>query len=246
MIQRTVGCVQSVASAGALARAAAAAAVLALLQAGAPQALAADALVLRDDLGRDVTFAHPPRRIVSLLPSVTETLCALGACNRLIATDRFSDWPAEVRSLPKTGRPRRSTDRDHRQTSARSRSDQRHAAHHRSIARARVVDLRPEIGELCLHCPHRDRVSGRYSACAERAAGAQAADRCRGAGAERQVMSRRRGAAPSVYFEVDRTPYAAGPSSFIGELLELLGARNIVSADLGAFPAPQSRIYRAP
>ena len=35
-----------------------------------------------------------------------------------------------------------------------------------------------------------------------------------------EMMSRRRGPAPSVYFEVDRTPYAAGPSSFIGELLD--------------------------
>jgi iron complex transport system substrate-binding protein len=35
---------------------------------------------------------------------------------------------------------------------------------------------------------------------------------------------------------VDRAPYAAGPASFIGELLTRLGTRNIVTADLGAFP----------
>ena len=49
-------------------------------------------------------------------------------------------------------------------------------------------------------------------------------------------MARRRGAGPSVYFEVDGPPYAAGPASFIGELLTLLGARNIVTPDLGPFP----------
>jgi iron complex transport system substrate-binding protein len=35
---------------------------------------------------------------------------------------------------------------------------------------------------------------------------------------------------------VDRAPYAAGPQSFIGEMLARLGARNIVTPDLGPFP----------
>lgn len=43
------------------------------------------------------------RRIVSLLPSITETVCALGACDRLVATDRFSNWRARAASLPKLG-----------------------------------------------------------------------------------------------------------------------------------------------
>ena len=40
----------------------------------------------------------------------------------------------------------------------------------------------------------------------------------------------------SAYFEVDPTPYAAGPSSFIGEMLARAGGINIVPASLGAFP----------
>ncbi len=39
-----------------------------------------------------------------------------------------------------------------------------------------------------------------------------------------------------VYFEVNRAPYAASASSFIGETLAQLGARNIVPAELGPFP----------
>ena len=69
------------------------------LAAGAPS----QAVVLRDDLQHAVTFDRAPQRIVSLLPSLTETICALGACSRLVATDRYSDWPVEVRALPKTG-----------------------------------------------------------------------------------------------------------------------------------------------
>mgnify|MGYP000703400206 CR=1 FL=1 len=39
-----------------------------------------------------------------------------------------------------------------------------------------------------------------------------------------------------VYFEVNRAPYAAGTSSFIGETLTRLGVANIVPAALGPFP----------
>ena len=39
-----------------------------------------------------------------------------------------------------------------------------------------------------------------------------------------------------VYFEVNNAPYAAGETSFIGETLIRLGARNVVPAALGPFP----------
>jgi iron complex transport system substrate-binding protein len=39
-----------------------------------------------------------------------------------------------------------------------------------------------------------------------------------------------------VYFEVDATPYAAGPGSFIGETLQRLGLGNVLPAQLGPFP----------
>jgi len=60
-------------------------------------------LTLTDDLGRTVTLKAPPKRIVTMLPSVTETVCALGACDRLVATDDYSDWPERVKALPKAG-----------------------------------------------------------------------------------------------------------------------------------------------
>ena len=56
-----------------------------------------------DDKGRTVTLPQPPQRIVSLLPSLTETVCALGACERLVGVDRYSNWPAQVAQLPVVG-----------------------------------------------------------------------------------------------------------------------------------------------
>jgi len=77
-------------------------AVFALLAAGLA-ASAAAAEQVTDDRGRTLTLSAPPQRIVSLLPSLTETVCELRACARLVATDRFSDWPLAVRALPKVG-----------------------------------------------------------------------------------------------------------------------------------------------
>ena len=64
---------------------------------------AARALPVTDDRGVVVALAHPPQRIVSLLPSLTETVCALGQCQRLVGVDRYSNYPDAVRSLPLVG-----------------------------------------------------------------------------------------------------------------------------------------------
>ena len=50
-----------------------------------------------------MTLASPPSRVVSLAPSATEIVFALGAGDRLVATDDFSDFPAEAKALPKLG-----------------------------------------------------------------------------------------------------------------------------------------------
>jgi ABC-type Fe3+-hydroxamate transport system substrate-binding protein len=50
---------------------------------------------LADDLGFRVELAEPPRRIVSLVPSWTETLFALGAGGRVVGATRFCVEPAD-------------------------------------------------------------------------------------------------------------------------------------------------------
>ncbi len=57
--------------------------------------VAAFPVTVTDDAKRSVTFAQAPQRIVSLSPGLTETLYALGVGDRVIATDLYSDFPAE-------------------------------------------------------------------------------------------------------------------------------------------------------
>jgi ABC-type Fe3+-hydroxamate transport system substrate-binding protein len=50
---------------------------------------------VRDDLQRDVSLQFPPRRIVCLCPSLTETLCALGCAGQLVGRTRYCVHPAD-------------------------------------------------------------------------------------------------------------------------------------------------------
>lgn len=49
---------------------------------------------VEDDAGRWLALLAPPARIVSLVPSVTELLCHLGAASRLVGVTRFCTEPA--------------------------------------------------------------------------------------------------------------------------------------------------------
>ena len=188
---------------------------------------------LRDDRGVVLTLPAPPQRIVSLLPSLTESVCALGACAHLVGTDRFSDFPASVLALPKLGGI------DDAQV-------ERIVALRPDIVllstSARVTDRLEALGLKVLVLESRDHADVKKTL--DRLAqmlGAQAeADRVWAtierdtrAAAER-VPAALRG--QRVYFEVDSTPYAAGAGSFIGETLAQLGMSNAVPAELGPFP----------
>lgn len=58
-------------------------------------------LTVTDDLGRKVTIEKLPQRIVSLAPSNTETLFALGLGDRIVGTTDYCDYPEEAKSKPR-------------------------------------------------------------------------------------------------------------------------------------------------
>lgn len=194
----------------------------------------AQGLVLRDDRQVEVTIAKPPQRIVSLLPSLTETVCALGQCHKLVGVDRYSNWPDSLAKLPRLGggldpniesvvaaKP----DLVLMATSARGAErltalgitvlalEPRTHADVQRVMRAVALALDVPVAES-------DRVWRHIDAAVNAAA--------------QSVPLQARG--QRVYFEVSRAPYGASESSFIGETLLRLGARNILPASLGPFP----------
>jgi len=56
-----------------------------------------------DGLGREVNISKPPETIVSLAPSNTEILFALGLVDKLVAVSQYCNYPPEVQNKPKVG-----------------------------------------------------------------------------------------------------------------------------------------------
>ncbi|MEO7042944.1 MAG: helical backbone metal receptor [Gemmatimonadaceae bacterium] len=57
----------------------------------------------RDDFGRAISFKTAPQRVVSLNPTTTETIFAIGAGSRLIGRSHWDEWPAAAKAIPDMG-----------------------------------------------------------------------------------------------------------------------------------------------
>jgi iron complex transport system substrate-binding protein len=64
---------------------------------------AAEALIFTDGLGREVTLAAPAQRIVTLAPSLTEMVFAVGAGGQMVGRDELVDFPPEALDVPSIG-----------------------------------------------------------------------------------------------------------------------------------------------
>ncbi|MCC6629464.1 MAG: cobalamin-binding protein [Chloroflexi bacterium] len=66
-------------------------------------ATAAFPVTVTDSAGRTLTLPRAPARIISLAPSNTEILFALGLGDRVVAVDEFSDYPPEAKAKATLG-----------------------------------------------------------------------------------------------------------------------------------------------
>ena len=60
-------------------------------------------LTIKDATGTAVTLDKAPERIISITPSETEMLFALGVGDKIVAVDNYSDFPDATKSKPKIG-----------------------------------------------------------------------------------------------------------------------------------------------
>lgn len=190
------------------------------------------AVQLHDDRGRPVNLPHAPQRIVSLLPSLTEMVCKLGQCHRLVGVDRYSTWPPSIAQLPRVGGGQ---DPSIEAIVALRPDVVLMATKQRAADRLLALGIPVVALEPKTHADVRrvlDKVglvlgvSDAQKIWREIDAGVSAAAQS----LPPHVRQTR------VYFEVNRGPYGAGEGSFIGETLSRLGAGNILPASLGPFP----------
>lgn len=210
-----------------------------------PAAPAALPAAVVDDRGVRVQLPRAPQRVVTLAPALTESVCALGACSRLVGTDRHSNWPESVRTLPRLGVLEEA--QVERIVALRPELVLATASP-RAVARLEALGLPVVVLEPRSLADTRRvlelvaRLLGKPEAAVQLWSRIQAQID----DAAQAVPARWRGR--RVYLEVASTPYAAGEASFTGELLARVGLRNVVPAALGPFPAlnPEFVLRAAP
>lgn len=188
---------------------------------------------LEDDRGTTLELQAPARRIVSLMPSLTETVCALDACDRLVGIDRHANWPASVKGLPQVG----GIDDANIERIVALKPD---LVLLRPRSRAAEPLERLGLKVLALDAKtHADmrRVMETVARATGKPGAGEAFWRRLDAGldaARARVPAGWKGR--RVYFEVHGGVAAASESSFIGETLARLGLANAVPGTLGPFP----------
>ena len=197
---------------------------------------AAPAVTVTDDRQVAVMFTQTPKRIVTLLPSLAETVCVLGACERLVGTDKHANWPASVKALPKLG----GLDDTQLEALVRLKPDVVLLAKSaRIIARLEALGIPVLALEPQTHADVH-RVLQTVAAVLQLPNAQEQADAV-WQNIQRQVSQAKtnipvQAINATVYLEASTGGYAAGEASFIGEIMRQLGLKNIVPAGMGAFP----------
>lgn len=190
---------------------------------------------LSDFQGRSVTVHARPKRIVSIGPSITEFLFALGAGDRVVGVDEFSDEPAAAKQIEKVGGVK--------------------------VNLEKVVSLRPDLvltvkfsdgtiesllsAGLTVLVVDPQSISdvSRTAVLVGRAVGADGAKLASDIDAQLSSVKDKVAAAttkPRVFHEVDASdptkPFTVGPGSYIQDLIVLAGGTNIAANSGSAYP----------
>ena len=203
-----------------------------------PTALASAALFptsVTDFQNRSVTIPKRPERIVSIGPSITEFLFALGAGPRVVGADDFSDEPAAAKQVEKVGGVK--------------------------VNFEKVVSLRPDLvlsvkfsdgtieklagaGLLVLVVdPQSAGDVARTATLLGRAVGSDGETMARDIQKRIDDVRAKTATAssrPRVYHEIDASDptkiFTVGPGSYIHDLIELAGGQNIAARAGSAYP----------
>jgi len=187
---------------------------------------------IMDDRGVKIALSSAPTRLVSLLPSITESLCAVGRCDLIVGVDEYSNYPSRVKSIARVGSALSpnleliiSLKPDLVLMSSNSRLSQR--LEHLGIKvivinTVHSSDVRESLSKLDLI------FRSNLGQALWKSIDSKITE------ASQTLPNKSKNL--RVYFEVSPGPYAADPKSFIGETLTRLGVSNIVPSDIGDFP----------
>lgn len=200
-----------------------------------------------DDANREVRVAHPPERVISLLPSVTDLLVALGAQHRLVGrTD--DDRDRRLSHLPSVGRgltPNLETVTALRPELVITWPDE---VSRSIVAQLNVLGI-PTYSAAAQSLGDVTRTARRLGVLLGMEAAADSLVNALDAqldAVRTAVAGRER---PRVFYAVwNDPPMTAGPRTFIHELIRIGGGRNIFADARGLWPqvSLEEVVYRRP
>ena len=187
-----------------------------------------------DSSGTAVVIEAPPQRIISYSPGATEILFAIDAGSRVVATDRFSNYPPETSTLPKL----EYSSPDPEAALAQEPDLVLFATRQRD----QVQQFR-DLGMALLFIEEADSIEGVFdnillfgelSGNERQAESLVASMRSRIEAVTRTIDDVEQG--PRVFYEITADLYTASPDTFIGSMLSLLKAQNVAAGAQSPFP----------
>jgi iron complex transport system substrate-binding protein len=202
-------------------------AVLALLLALACTERPTTTATTRDDVGRDVAVPSRITRVVTLAPNLTEMIFAVGAGEKIVGADDFSNFPPPARALPKVGGMQPNIEKivALRPELVIASTEGNHPNLAPALAAAGIplfVVRTDRLAEITLAMQRLGTLLGatRTDAAVRELTAAIAAQR------------RTRASSPRVLFAVWTDPlYVGGRNTFTNDVLQLTGAQNAVQVD---------------
>ncbi|HEX5939730.1 MAG TPA: ABC transporter substrate-binding protein [Dehalococcoidia bacterium] len=189
--------------------------------------------ITRSD-GAELTLDQPAERIVSLDPSATEVLYAIGAGDQVVAADLFSNYPEDVEAKARL---------DGFQPSPEAILAEEPDLVLMFANDTGAVDVLDDLGASVLFLEVPDSLEGIYERIElygqvtgheEEAADLVDSMTERVDAVVETVADVEQG--PSFFHELDPTLFTISPSSFVGDLYVLLKAQNIADDSAGEFP----------
>ena len=189
---------------------------------------------VEDSGGTAITLDAPPTRIVSYSPGTTEILFAIGAGDRVIATDEFSDFPAAAQALEKLAYsspdPERALalDPDLVLMAGQQREQ---VEQFRGLG---MTVLFVEEAETVEGVLHKIELFGQITGNELQAEQLVAEMRGRIDAITAALADVEQG--PRVFFELTSDLYTVAPNTFVGDLLTLAKAQNVAAGAASPFP----------
>jgi iron complex transport system substrate-binding protein len=185
-----------------------------------------------DGLGRSVQLKGAARRIVSLAPSNTEILFAVGAGKQVVGRDTFSDYPAEAKSIQDIGGSMGKYDAE------------AILALHPDLVLAgeintpELVSALEQLGLRVYSLPNPTSLEGMYAnlemvgqMTGHMSEASSLIGTLKKRVADVDAKVKRFSGQPTVYYELDATdptkPYTAGPGTFVDLLISRAGGVNV-------------------